>query len=119
MALDKDILVKGNKIYSPNTCIFVPQEINSLFVKNDRNRGEMPIGIYYDDFKNYTKKYKVSINKQNKRVYLGYFKTLEEAFEKYKFEKELYIKEVADYYKQYIPIKLYEAMYRWIVEIDD
>ena len=27
--LDKDILSKGNKIYSPETSCFVPQEINS------------------------------------------------------------------------------------------
>ena len=36
--LDKDILFKGNKIYSPETCCFVPQEINSLFVKRDNDR---------------------------------------------------------------------------------
>ena len=35
MALDKDILCKGNKIYSPETCVYVPQSINSLFVKRD------------------------------------------------------------------------------------
>ena len=34
--LDKDILIKGNKLYSPNTCIFVPHRINSLFVKRDK-----------------------------------------------------------------------------------
>lgn len=33
MELDKDILNKGNKIYSPNTCIFVPHNINNLFTK--------------------------------------------------------------------------------------
>jgi hypothetical protein len=47
MALDKDILYKGNKIYSPDTCVFVPQEINALFVKNDANRGDLPIGVFY------------------------------------------------------------------------
>lgn len=119
MALDKDILHKGNKIYSSKTCVFVPQEINSLFVKNDINRGKMPIGIYYDDSKNYTKKYKVSINNKNKRIYLGYFLTLQEAFNVYKSFKEQYIKQVADDYKEQIPLKLYEAMYNWIVEITD
>ena len=32
-SLDKDILVKGNKIYSPETCCFVPQDVNILFTK--------------------------------------------------------------------------------------
>lgn len=36
MCLDKDILNKGNKIYSPDTCIFVPETINKLFIKNDK-----------------------------------------------------------------------------------
>ena len=44
MNLDKDILVKGNKIYSPNTCVFVPQRINSLFLKRNKSRGKYPIG---------------------------------------------------------------------------
>lgn len=44
MALDKDILFKHNKTYSAETCIFVPQTINSLFVKNNKNRGESIIG---------------------------------------------------------------------------
>ena len=45
MNLDKDILVKHNKIYSPETCIFVPQRINELFTKSNKSRGEYPIGV--------------------------------------------------------------------------
>ena len=46
MCLDKDILIKGNKIYSQDTCIFVPKAINSLFTNRKRFRGEYPIGVY-------------------------------------------------------------------------
>lgn len=48
MNLDKDILVKENKIYSPNTCIFVPQRINALFIKGKGRRGQFPMGVSYD-----------------------------------------------------------------------
>lgn len=47
ICLDKDILLKGNKIYSADTCIFVPHRINSLFVKSYKLRGELPIGVSY------------------------------------------------------------------------
>ena len=43
MCLDKDILFKGNKIYSPKTCIFVPRGINNLFTKNDKCRTNFAI----------------------------------------------------------------------------
>lgn len=53
MCLDKDILYKGNKIYSRETCIFVPKRINSLFVKKDNVRGKYPIGVILKPSGNY------------------------------------------------------------------
>ena len=44
---------------------------------------------------------------------------LEEAFYSYKQIKEDYIKQMADEYKDKIPRKLYDAMYKWEVEITD
>ena len=121
MELDKDILDKGNKIYCPEKCIFVPHNINILFVKSNKNRGDLPIGVY---FKKKNNKYCSQCNattKEGKRynAYLGLFNTPEEAFYAYKQFKENYIKEVADEYKDRIPQKLYEAMYRYEVEITD
>ena len=43
--IDKDILIKGNKTYSYNNCTLVPQNVNTLFVKNDATRGNLPIGV--------------------------------------------------------------------------
>jgi hypothetical protein len=120
MHLDKDILVKHNKIYSPETCIFVPQTINLLFTKQDKKRGDSPIGTSPRNGK-----YEVNcslINPQtgkSKQEYLGLYDTQEKAFEVYKYYKEKNIKEVADYYKEHISQKLHNAMYKYEVEIND
>ena len=66
--LDKDILVKGNKVYSPETCCFVPQEINKLLTLRNRNRGKYPIGISKQG-----NGFICSVNNKGKHVYLGYF----------------------------------------------
>ena len=120
MEIDKDILCKGNKIYSPQTCIIVPQRINKLFTKSNKLRGDLPIGVYYNK---QNKKYRSQISKikngKKQRVYLGLYNTPQEAFESYKKAKENYIKQVADEYKPYIPKELYDAMYNYKVEIID
>ena len=116
MCLDKDILVKNNKIYSPKTCIFVPNCINSLFTKSNRIRGEYPIGV---NSKNGNIFYAVCSDGTKHNIRLGSFKTIEEAFITYKNFKECTIKSVADKYKDFIPSKLYEALYLYKVEITD
>lgn len=120
IALDKDILIKNNKIYSPDTCLFVPQNINTLFIKSDKIRGDYPIGVTFDKKNNrFFAQCKIG-NKINK--YLGYYNTPEEAFYAYKKFKEKYIKQVADEYKNKypnFPRKLYDAMYKYKVEITD
>ena len=113
MCLDKDILIKGNRIYSPETCVIVPNKINMIFVKNNKNRGELPIGVRFNGVS-----YVCELNDDNK-PYKGSYKTIEEAFQCYKSLKEKYIKQVADEYKEYIPEEVYEAMYKWEVEITD
>ena len=79
--LDKDILVKGNKLYSPNTCCFIPQEINKLFTLRTNNRGNCLIGVHkHKDL------YVSLINKYGKRKTIGYFIREEDGFGCYKVE---------------------------------
>jgi hypothetical protein len=111
--LDKDILAKGNKIYSPETCAFVPQEINSLFSYKTKE-SSLPVGVTVSK-----KRFASAIHKQGKRYYLGNFKTPEEAFQAYKVAKEAWIKEVADKWRGKIDPKVYKAMYEYQVEITD
>ena len=112
MALDKDILFKHNKIYSSDTCIFVPQTINSLFVKRQNARGESVIGTTPKNGKYEVQCWLIDPKtSKSKRAYLGICDTQEKAFEVYKYYKEKNIKIVADYYFGRIPQKLYEALY--------
>ena len=120
MCLDKDILVKHNKVYSPETCIYVPNTINVLFTKSDKIRGNTPIGVnkQKNKFRAQCRVYDYKTNKKE-REFLGHYETPEQAFEVYKEFKENYIKQVADEYKDKIPQKLYDAMYNYEVEIND
>lgn len=112
--LDKDILVKGNKIYSPETCCFVPPEINSLFTKCNSMRGEYPIGVTKKGIK-----FLIILSKRNKRCNISSHSSPKEAFQAYKTVKECYIKEVADEWKGLISDRVYQAMYNYQVEITD
>jgi hypothetical protein len=116
MNLDKDILVKGNKVYSPETCIFVPSRINTLFINRKLDRGNFPIGVFKVKS---TGKFRMQLNLKDKRISKGDYNTPEEAFLVYKSLKENYIKEVAGEYKDKIPEKLYSAMTKYIIEITD
>ena len=122
MCLDKDIINKGNTIYSPKNCIFVPERINTLFTKRDKLRGDYPIGVTYHKpsgkFESRCNIYDYKENK-NKIIYLGLYDTPEKAFKVYKEFKENYIREVADHYNGKIPYKLYNVMYKYQVEIND
>ena len=123
-AIDKDILIKGNTIYSPETCCLVPLNINNLFTKADVSRGEYPIGVYFHIRLN---KFCAQISKRNKQLnknqqdFIGYYNTSEEAFRAYKQAKESYIKQIAkeEYDNGNITEQCYKAMMKYEVEITD
>lgn len=107
MHVDKDILVPGNRIYSPDFCLIVPQRINMLFMERRNKSNGLPTGVGYS-----TSSYN-PYNATYNGKYLGVFKTIDDAQEAYFKAKENCIKEIADEYKDKIPKKLYEALYNW------
>lgn len=91
--LDKDILVPGNRVYGPNTCMFIPHEINSLLNDHRAARGLHPQGV---DFHKASKKFRAQISKYNKLVHIGLFPTLEQAESAYIEAKVSHIRNVAE-----------------------
>ena len=115
--LDKDLLIKGNKVYSENSCVFIPVEINSLLVKRENMRGKYLIGVCWSKTANAF----VSRVSRNKGIqeYLGSFNTELEAFNAYKKAKEAFIKEQANKWKSQIDERAYNALMNYQVEITD
>ena len=115
--LDKDLLIKGNKVYSESTCVFLPKEINSVLTKSTASRGEHLIGVHWS---NTNKAFVAQVNKsKGKREWLGAFKTEIEAFNVYKTVKETFIKEQANEWKSQIDPRAYNALMNYQVEITD
>ena len=115
--LDKDLLVKGNKVYNENTCVFLPKEVNSLLIKSTASRGEHLIGVYWHKR---GKAFAAKVNKnKGKQEHLGLFKTEIEAFNAYKKAKEAFIKEQANKWKGQIDDRAYNALMNYTVEITD
>ena len=112
--LDKDILIKGNKVYSPETCCFIPKVINLLLNKKQNSRGDYPIGV-----SKRLDKYTSCVSCFGVRKYLGIYDSIEDAFNAYKCEREKYIKEIALIFKSKIPTKVYNALINYEVEITD
>jgi len=108
--VEKDILFPGNKIYSPNTCLLVPQVINALFI-NKANKRNLPNGIIRCSNGRYLAKY-------DQRE-LGTYDSIEMAYSVYAKEKKRNIIEVANQYKEIIPFKLYEALLRYEFKIEN
>ena len=116
--LDKDILVKGNTVYSPETCTFLPEAINLLLGKSTRRRGKYPIGVCSVRRRKRTKYMAQCYDSAGKRS-CRYFSSADEAFAWYKESKERAVREVADLYKGVIDPRAYEALVNYTVEITD
>lgn len=114
--LDKDILIKGNKVYSEDLCVFVPQEINTFFTKRDLKRGEYLVGVSYNKR---DRKFVVNLSFEGSKIIHKGFDTELEAFLAYKTEKALCAKKLANKWSNEIDPRVYEAMMNYEVSADD
>ena len=110
--LDKDLLSSESKIYSKDTCCFLPSEINcAITVKNKSSN--LPNGVTYHKNKG---KFQAQCRMLGKRKYLGLFETPDEAFLVYKTTKENHLKELAEKWKGEIDERAYKALINYKVE---
>lgn len=114
---DKDLLFKGNKVYSEETCVFVPSELNSVLSKRQRFRGDLPVGVCLHK---QTGKYIARVAKRFPITeHIGLYSTPLAAFEAYKRVKEAYIKELTSKWEGIIDPRAYAALMSYQVEITD
>lgn len=87
--LDKDLLVKGNKIYGPDFCIYISGAINCFLTDHAAARGQWPIGV--SRYSN-GKKFLAFCNNPNTGIceYLGGFHTPDEAHQAWRRKKHLH-----------------------------
>lgn len=93
--LDKDLLVKGNKIYSPETCIFIDRLVNAFILNIKHDRRDLPVGVSFNKDKG---KYQSGCsNPFTKGMdYLGYFDCANEAHKAWKNRKHEIACKLAD-----------------------
>lgn len=116
LELDKDLLVKGNKVYSPRACCLVPLEVNTALTLRNNGWGSCAIGVH---LRKDSSKYSATISEYGRSTHLGYFLTEQAAFAAYKKRKELYLKELAEKWKPSLREDAYLALKSWEITEDD
>ena len=113
--LDKDLIFKGNKLYSEETCLFLPSQLNGLLTTRKADRGILPVGVSANG-----KAFQADCctDKTSLR-YLGRFNTPELAFQAYKQAKEAFIKRQAEKWRAFIDPRAYEALIAYTISITD
>lgn len=92
LELDKDILIAGSKIYSPETCCFVPSEVNNtVLLKAKKN--SLPFGVSLTG-----KKFRARLFKDKKDWDLGSYETAQEAHKVWQWAKSVQIEDTIAWY---------------------
>lgn len=112
--LDKDIILKGNKVYCKEYCSYVPQAVNNLLIDRGSCRGSLPLGV---TFHKGTGKYRAASSLNGKKYSFGLYRDASEASIAYKKGKKEIIKKVALHYFSIGQINkfVYNSLINWKV----
>lgn len=105
--LDKDILFEGNRTYSPESCVFVPRQINSLFTGRKMSKYGTPTGVAYIAREG---TYRAALRDANRKILSFRSKDMQECFEFFKRMKIEVVKAVAEKWKSQIDSRVYEKL---------
>lgn len=118
-AMEKDLLIKGNRHYAPDRCCFLPQVLNNQMLKSEKARGNYPIGVTLNKPNGKFIAHLHGHKEGSKTAHIGIFNTPEAAFYAYKHEKEKKLKKLANEWRDRIDPRAYEALMNYEVEITD
>ena len=116
LVIDKDIKTHGNRIYTKENCMILPERINLLFIKEKARRGNLPIGVYFQKEKG---NYVAMCSVDRKTKYIGSYSNPQIAFNHYKEFKEEHINKVLENYIGILPNDVYEEVKKYKIEITD
>ena len=103
--LDKDLICKECKMYSPKTCCLLPPEVNAIFQNKVISKSTGVRGVHKEG-----NKYTTTISKFGKQTYLGLYETIEEAHNAYNNAKKEYLDELSERWKGTLPDNVCEAI---------
>jgi len=106
--LDKDLRLGGNKVYGPDTCSFVPEQINTLLNNCGSSRGLLPQGVRASG-----KKFEAILRVKGNHTYLGVYETAAIAHEVYKKAKSDNVKSMAEQWRDHIHPEVYDYLKSW------
>lgn len=107
-SLDKDLLVPGNKIYSPKFCCFVPAALNTILLAHTNGRGEFPLGVHKAKRE---EGYIAQASSMGRQQYLGTFDSAREAHREWQLAKIAAFDFALDKYS-YLPTHILKGIRR-------
>lgn len=96
--LDKDLIVKGNQVYNPDTCVFISQKVNVFITDITRGKGQLnlPTGVVLGELRSDGYRYIARISYKGKSKNLGQFRTPNSAHAAWLTAKRKFANELAD-----------------------